>query len=72
MSPKWDSSRGWGTRTMNNTVYTLEIANARSAELIEQARRHGLAKRARRTQDISPDKVHTVHAVSRSGERSMT
>ncbi|MEY9887406.1 hypothetical protein ABIA35_003966 [Catenulispora sp. MAP12-49] len=57
---------------MNNTVFTLEIANARRTELIEQARRHGLAKRARRTRDISPDKVHTVHAGSRSGERSMT
>ena len=49
MSPKWvQVPRGWGTRTMNNTVFTLEIANARSAELIEEARRHGLAKRARR------------------------
>ncbi|WP_194892770.1 hypothetical protein [Catenulispora pinisilvae] len=57
---------------MNNTVYTLEIANARRAQLIEQARRHGLAKRARRAMDNCPDKVHTVHAVSRSGERSVT
>ena len=57
---------------MNNTVYTLEIANARRAQLIEQARRHGLAKRARRAVDNCPDKVHTVHAVSRSGERSVT
>ncbi|ACU77126.1 hypothetical protein Caci_8303 [Catenulispora acidiphila DSM 44928] len=57
---------------MNNTVFTLEIANARRAELIEQARRHGLAKRARRAQDICPEKVHTVHVGSRSGERSMT
>lgn len=56
---------------MNNTVYTLEIANARRAELIEQARRHGLAKRARRA-DISREKVHTVHIGSRSGETSMT
>lgn len=57
---------------MNNTVYTLEIANARRTELIEQARRHGLVKRARRGQDISANKVHTVHDGSRSGERSMT
>jgi hypothetical protein len=57
---------------MNNTVYTLEIAVARRTELIEQARRHGLAKRARRAADISREKVHTVHAGSRSGERSMT
>jgi hypothetical protein len=57
---------------MNNTVFTLEIANARRAELIEQARRHGLAKRARKGADKSPDKVHTVHVVSRSGERPMT
>ena len=57
---------------MNNTVYTLEIAAARRAELIEQARRHGMAKRARRAADISREKVHTVHAGSRSGERSMT
>lgn len=57
---------------MNNTVFTLEIVNARRTELIEQARRHGLAKRARRTRDISANKVHTVHGGSRSGERSMT
>lgn len=57
---------------MNNTVYTLEIANARRAELIEQARRHGMAKRARRAADICSEKVHIVHAGSRSGERSMT
>jgi hypothetical protein len=57
---------------MNNTVYTLEIAAARRAELIEQARRHGLAKRARQAADICREKVHTVHAGSRSGERSMT
>jgi hypothetical protein len=57
---------------MNNTVFTLEIANARRTELIEQARRQGLAKRARRTRDISVNKAHTVHGGSRSGERSMT
>jgi hypothetical protein len=57
---------------MNNTVFTVEIANARRSELIEQARRFGLAKRARRCQDISADKVHSVHGGSRSGERSMT
>ena len=57
---------------MNNTVYTVEIANARRSELIDQARRYGLAKRARRCQDISADKVHTAHGGSRSGQRSMT
>lgn len=57
---------------MNNTVYTLELAAARRAELIEQARRYGLAKHARRTADICREKVHTVHAGSRSDERSMT
>jgi hypothetical protein len=57
---------------MNNTVFTSEIADARRTELIEQARRHGMAKRARRCQDKSPDKAHTVHGASRSGERSMT
>ena len=57
---------------MNTTVYTLEIANARRAELIEQARRHGLAKRARRAADICREKVHTTHSGSRSGERPMT
>jgi hypothetical protein len=57
---------------MNNTVYTLEIANARRADLIEQARRHGLVKRALRCADKSPNKVHTVRTASRSGERSMT
>jgi hypothetical protein len=57
---------------MNNTILTLELANARRSELIAQARRLGLAKRARRATDKSVDKVHTVHSVSRSGERSMT
>ncbi|WP_194906829.1 hypothetical protein [Catenulispora rubra] len=57
---------------MNNTVFTVEIANAHRTDLINQARRYGLAKRARRCQDISADKVHTVHGGSRSGERSMT
>lgn len=57
---------------MNNTVFTLEIANARRAELIAQARRRGLARRARRSMDNSANKVHTVRSVSRSGERSMT
>jgi len=57
---------------MNDTVFTLEIANARHAELIDESRRHGVAKRARRRRDIWPEKVHTVHAGSRSGESPMT
>jgi hypothetical protein len=57
---------------MNDTLITLDIAKARRTDLIEQARRRGLAKRALRCQDKTSDKVHTVHAVSRSGERSMT
>ena len=57
---------------MNDTIITLELAKARRADLLERARRDGLAKRALRRQDKSADKVHTVHALSRSGERSMT
>jgi hypothetical protein len=57
---------------MNDTLITLDIAKARRTDLIEQARRRGLAKRAARRQDKTPNKVHTVHALSRSGERSMT
>jgi hypothetical protein len=57
---------------MNDTIITLDLAKARRADLLEQARRSRLAKRAVRCQDKTPDKVHNAHALSRSGERSMT
>ena len=57
---------------MNSTVFDLEIANARHSDLIEQARRQGMAKRARRVVNNCAEKVHKVNVGSRSGERSMT
>jgi hypothetical protein len=57
---------------MNDTIMNLDLVKARRADLLEQARRRGLAKRAVRRQDKSANKVHTVHSLSRSGERSMT
>jgi len=57
---------------MNNTIITLDLAKTRHADLVEQARRNGLAKFAVRGQGKSLGKSHTARRVSRSGQRSMT
>lgn len=58
---------------MNNTLFTLDIAKSRNADLIKAAKRYRLAKQsARRTQGKSPDTVHSVRRASQSDETAMT
>ena len=58
---------------MNNTLFTLDIAKTRNAELIKAAKRYRLAKQsAHHAQGKSPDKVHSVRRSSHSDETPVT
>ncbi|GAA2012194.1 hypothetical protein GCM10009839_03100 [Catenulispora yoronensis] len=58
---------------MNNTLFTLDIAKSRNADLILAAKRYRLAKlTARHARGKSPDKVHSVRRSAHSDETPMT
>ena len=57
----------------NNTLFTLDIAKSRNADLIKAAKRYRLAKQStHRPEGKSRDKVHSVRRSSHSDETAMT
>ncbi|NUR57908.1 MAG: hypothetical protein HOV87_04280 [Catenulispora sp.] len=60
------------TSTMNNTLFTIDLAKSHNADLIQAAKRYRLAKSARYARGKTPDKVHTVRRSSHSDETPVT